>query len=269
MESNGRMVVIPRPVGPAETPRPESSAVLVCRPWCRTTSREPALFDIRLVTSARELLPPQAAVQYWRRHGASDGARLRALGAPSACVVDCGLGDLSWAAAAFGHTPIEPPLVLSVPEEEIFRNLDAARTSLSALHGLGAIIRVTGCGTRFLAVASHHPLPADQAVIDTWLRTESESSALKRYWVITDIIRRAGATIFTECQSPPAWLAAAGVDYCTSSQARWCRVPACEAPAADQERGSWRKVGLQELSRPSAPTPFANPFVPYNQHHGF
>jgi hypothetical protein len=252
-------LLIPSPGDCAPGPSP----MVIYRPWYRTNSRKAGLVDIRLRAGnrAEEALPLPAAVQYWTDHAAACRAQLHMLAAPAALVVDCAMADLlglpfaSLPADAFSFTA-------SITEDALFRDIQAARTGLPALRQRGIRVRVTGCGTRFLAMAGDGPLAVDQVVIDTVPHAEHDSVALKEYRRITETLRRMGAAIFSECTSSPLWLAAAGVDFATPPQASWHRIQPRQptAPAAHPE-GGWRRIGLCDLPHPISPGGHLPPFV--------
>jgi hypothetical protein len=257
LASEGLLIPSPGDCSPGLAP------MVIYRPWYRTNSRKAGLVDIRLRAGnrAEEALPLPAAVQYWTDHAAACRAQLHMLAAPAALVVDCAMADLlglpfaSLPADAFSFTA-------SVTEDALFRDIQAARTGLPALRQRGIRVRVTGCGTRFLAMAGDGPLPVDQVVIDTVPHAEHDSIALKEYRRITETLRRMGAAIFSECTSSPLWLAAAGVDFSTPPQASWHRIQPRQptAPAAHQD-GGWRRIGLCDLPHPMSPGGQPPPFV--------
>jgi hypothetical protein len=240
---------------------PGFAPMVIYRPWYRTSSGKAGLVDIRLRAGTRETLPLPVAVQYWMDHAAACRAQLHMLAAPAALVVDCAMADLF--SLPFTSLPADAlSVTASITEEALFHDVQAARAGLPALRQRGVRVRVTGCGTRFLAMAGDGPLPVDQVVIDTVPHAEHDSIALKEYRRITETLRRMGAAIFSECTSSPLWLAAAGVDFSTPPQASWCRIQPRQqtAPAAHQQ-GGWRKIGLCDLPHPLSPGGRPPPFV--------
>ena len=57
--------------------------------------------------------------------------------------------------------------------DDVFADLPQMREWLRMLRTRGASIRLTGCGTRFFAIAGHAPLAVDQAVLAVGLLTDS------------------------------------------------------------------------------------------------
>jgi hypothetical protein len=255
LASEGLLIPSPGDCGPGFAP------MAIYRPWYRTSSRKAGLVDIRLRTGTRaeETLPLPVAVQYWMDHAAACRAQLHMLAAPAALVVDCAIPDLF--GLPFASFPADAlSVTASITEDALFRDIQAARTGLPALRQRGIRVRVTGCGTRFLAMADD--VAVDQVVIDTVPHAEHDSIALKEYRRITETLRRMGAAIFSECTSSPLWLAAAGVDFSTPPQASWHRIQPRQptAPAAHPESG-WRRIGLCDLPHPISPGGRPPPFV--------
>jgi hypothetical protein len=257
LASEGLLIPSPGDCAPGFAP------MVIYRPWYRTSSGKAGLVDIRLRAGnhAGEALTLPVAVQYWMDHAAACRAQLHMLAAPAALVVDCAMADLL--SLPFASLPADAfSFTASITEDTLFHDIQAARTGLPALRQRGIRVRVTGCGTRFLAMAGDGPLPVDQVVIDTVSHAEHDSVALKEYRRITETLRRMGAAIFSECTSSPLWLAAAGVDFSTPPQASWHRIQPRQptAPAAHQE-GGWRRIGLCDLPHPMSPGGQPPPFV--------
>jgi CheY-like chemotaxis protein len=166
------------------------------RAWLKAFGDHTGLIDLRV----HPLRRPADQLDWWLAHGPRYSSALLGFPATSSFTVETAIADVpALTAAMSGFAPgaflTMPTIVLD--EDDIFSDVAAARTILEAARRAGFVIRMTGCGTRFFAMAGHAPLAVDQAEIGSFLGSGQQDN-VRRLSRLADIAHRAGTILLAE-----------------------------------------------------------------------
>jgi len=167
------------------------------RPWA-CASASTGLIDLAIRPPDRSVEPPPPLEQllWWTKRQDLYRKSLLGLPAPATVCIAARPSDIAVMARvlpATMHHPSHLATTIILGEDDVFADLPQMRERLRMLRTRGASIRLTGCGTRFFAIAGHAPLAVDQAVL-------APSLSIDRRFVprLSDLAHRAGTLLLAE-----------------------------------------------------------------------
>jgi hypothetical protein len=222
------------------------------RPWACVSSPT-GLIDLAIRSPNAGAEPPAALEQllWWTALRDRYRTPLLDLPAPATiCIVaqPVDVRETARVLAAAKPHPSHPAPTIVLREDDLFADLPAMRALLHDVRMRGASIRLTGCGTRFFAIAGHDPLPVEQAVLAPSLPVESRFMPR-----LIDLAHRAGTLLLVDdvASGRGASQSLVGLDFWRSAAQPWQMIepelPSSLLPLARRRKvDTWRPVALAD-----------------------